>query len=77
MRNKSPLDKGMGEYKAVQYKISMYWNRLSCQQNLKDVYIVKTISTYFGKVKCDKVELFRAPLNKGKILEGLSFKKVN
>ena len=58
MRNKSPLDKDVGEYKAGRYKKSLYRNRLSYQQNLKDVYIVIAISTYFGKVNAIKWSCF-------------------
>ena len=72
MRNKSPLDKDVGKYKAGRYIISLYCNHLSLQQNLKDVYIAMSISTYVGNAKCNTVELLSAPLKIGNIREGLS-----
>ena len=70
-RNKSLLDKDVGKYKAGRYIKSLYCNHLSHQQNLKDVYIAMSISTYVGNVKCDTVELLSAPLKIGNIREGL------
>ena len=58
MRNKNPLDKDVGEYKAGRYKKSLCRTHLSHQQNLKDVYIVMAISTYFGLVNAIKWSCF-------------------
>ena len=58
MRNKSPLDKDVGEYKEGWYKKSLCRTHLSHQQNLKDVNIVMAISTYFGNVNSIKWSYF-------------------
>ena len=54
MRNKSLLDKDVGEYKAGRYKSSLCRTHLSHQQNLKDGYIVMAIFTYVGTVNSTK-----------------------